>query len=236
MRRPCIAAGAAHFSLSPWENVTRSLPMLSLHLPAAALCLAALTAVPAAAQSPASSRPDKWRSAKKKQASPEERKFEAYLGAQKMFLGVLERYAAALASATDAAAAESAVTRIDTIIKDLVSAGEAMVLLGPPSPEIEDRLTKHPQLSTLGRKIGLDTRKAMEAIATKPEVKSVLAPAIDRFQAAMNRLQQTARDPGGPGQQAPAPAPAPTDSTNPGSPATDGKPEASSAEPAKDPK
>jgi hypothetical protein len=214
--------------------------MLSLHLPAAALCLAALTAVPAAAQSPASSRPDKDRSAKKKPASPEERKFEAYLGAQKKFLGVLERYAAALASATDAASAESAVTRIDTIIKDLVSAGEAMVLLGPPSPEIEDRLTKHPQLSALGRKVGLDTRKAMEAIAAKPEVKAVLAPAIERFQAAMNRLQQTARDPAGPGQNAPAAAPTPTDpATNPGSPAADGKPEApeaSPAEPAKDPK
>ena len=205
--------------------------MPSLHLPAAALCLAALTASPALAQSSGSSRTERGRASKKKAGSPEDRRFEAYVGAQRQLLGVLERYAAALASATDVPAAESAVTRIDAIIKDLVSAGEAMVLLGPPAPDIEDRLTKHPQLSALGRKVGLDTRKAMEAIATRPEVKPVLAPAIERFQAAMNRLQQTARDPGGPGQKQPAAAPGEALGATP---AAEEKP-AAPAEPAKGP-
>lgn len=131
----------------------------------------------------------------KKPATPG---YEQHLEANLKLLTILSRYADTLAEATDAASAGLAVTRLESITKEAILAGEAIVKLGRPSPEIEGRLAKDPDLAVTSRRVAEHTRSAIESLASNNEVKTLLTPSIENFQTALNRIQQTAEDPSGP--------------------------------------
>jgi hypothetical protein len=115
-------------------------------------------------------------------------------------LNVLSRYAEVLAGATDPAAAALALPRIETITKDVITAGDEIVKLGRPAPELESKLARDAELEMTSRNVAEQTRTAVKAVSANSEVKSVLTPAIENFQAALNRIQQSADDPNGPAE------------------------------------
>ena len=148
--------------------------------------------------------------------------FDKHLAANMKLLNVLGRYADCLSSATDAATATTAVTKIEDITKEAITAGEEVVKLGHPAPVLEAKLGKDADLQLASRLVAEKTRAAVKSISENSEVKAALAPAIESFQAALNRIQQTAEDRGASGdspadgkedpataKDAPAPSPAP---------------------------
>jgi len=140
-------------------------------------------------------------------------KYDRYLAANMKFLNVLSRYADALAGATDAATAALAVTRIEAITKDAITAGEELVKLGRPEPAVEAKLAKDTDLEMTSRNVAEQTRSAVKSLAANAEVKTILTPAVENFQAALNRVQQAAEDPHGPGAPEKSPASAPASET-----------------------
>lgn len=125
-------------------------------------------------------------------------KLDQYIAANMKFLNLLSRYADALAGATDVPAAGLAVTKIEFITKDAITAGEEIVKLGRPAPELEAKLAKNSDIVDVSRSVAERTRSAVKALAANPEVKVILTPSIETFQAALNRIQQSADDPGSP--------------------------------------
>jgi len=144
------------------------------------------------------------------------------------FLGVLSRYAQTLATAKNAATAQQAATKLETITKDAITIGEELVKLGKPTPDIEMRLATDADLKLTAQSVAEQTRSAVTSLAANGEVKTILAPAVENFQAALNRVQQAADEPQGlttppadkpaePGDPKPATAAAPqpaSDATN----------------------
>jgi hypothetical protein len=128
----------------------------------------------------------------KKPAAPG---YEQHLEANLKLLTILSRYADTLAEATDAASTGLAVTRLESITEEAILAGEAIVKLGRPTPEIEGRLAKDPDLAVTSRRVAEHTRSAIESLASNDEIKPLLTPSIENFQTALNRIQQTAEDP-----------------------------------------
>lgn len=149
-------------------------------------------------------------------------KYDRHLTANMKLLNVLSRYADALAGATDAATAALAATRIESITKEAILAGEELVKLGRPEPTLESKLAKDPDLEMTSRNVAEQTRSAVKSVAANADVKAILTPAIENFQAALNRVQQAAEDPHGPAapdkSQPSAPAPE-TTGTLPAEPA-----------------
>ena len=121
-------------------------------------------------------------------------------------LNILSRYADTLASATDATTASLAASRIETITKDAITAGEELVKLGHPDATVEAKLSRDSDLEMTSRNVAEHTRNAVKALAANAEVKTILTPAVENFQAALNRIQQAADDPQGPGAPETAPA------------------------------
>ncbi|HWB06815.1 MAG TPA: hypothetical protein VG796_27570 [Verrucomicrobiales bacterium] len=126
-------------------------------------------------------------------------KYDQHLSANLKLLKVLSRYAETLSSATDATAAGMAVNQIETITKDAIIAGEELVKLGKPAPDVAIKLAQNPDLEVASRRVAEQTRTAVKALAGNDEAKNVLTPAIENFQSALNRIQQDATDPKGPG-------------------------------------
>lgn len=141
-------------------------------------------------------------------------KFDRHLAANMKLFSVLSRYAQTLSSAKDAATAKQAVTKLETITKDAITAGEELVKLGKPDPEIEMRLAGDADLKMTSQTVAEQTRTAVKSLASNGEVKTILAPAVENFQAALNRVQQAAEEPQG---LTDTPAPAP-DKTAPAAP------------------
>src|SRR5688572_22362640 len=73
-------------------------------------------------------------------------KYDQHLAANMKLLNVLSRYADALASATDVSTATLAVSQIETITKEAITAGEELVRLGRPEPSLEAKLAKDSDL------------------------------------------------------------------------------------------
>jgi hypothetical protein len=135
-------------------------------------------------------------------------KYDQHLAANMKLLNVLSRYAVTLARATDTASANLAVARIETITKEAITAGEELVKLGRPEPAVETKLAKDTDLEMASRNVAEQTRTAVKALAANAAVKAILAPAVENFQAALNRIQQAADDPQGPGTPASPAVPA----------------------------
>ena len=131
---------------------------------------------------------------------------EIYLTAQMNLLSILDRYASTLAGAVDRSSAENAAASIANITKEVIVAGEDIVKLGRPSPDIEAKLMMNQDLIAASRMVAEHTKAAVTGIAANPEVRPVVGPAVQQFQAALNRLQQTAEDPQAPSAAATAPA------------------------------
>ncbi len=125
-------------------------------------------------------------------------KVASYVSAHLKFFSILDRYASTLAGATDQAAAKEAVISIDGITKEVIVAGEELVKLGRPAPEMEAKIARHTGLQETSRKVAANTQAAITALNSNMEVRPVLAPAVQNFLAALNRLQQTADDPQAP--------------------------------------
>jgi hypothetical protein len=140
-------------------------------------------------------------------------KYDQHLAANMKLLNVLSRYAVTLARATDTASANLAVARIETITKEAITAGEELVKLGRPEPAVETKLAKDTDLEMASRNVAEQTRTAVKALAANAAVKAILAPAVENFEAALNRIQQAADDPRGPGTPASPAAPAPATDT-----------------------
>jgi hypothetical protein len=128
-------------------------------------------------------------------------RYKDHLAANLKLLNILSRYADALAMATNSTTATLALRRIEDATKALITAGDELVKLGRPDPEVVTKLAKDPDLVTTSRNVAEQTRSAVKAISANPEVKSVLTPSIENFQSALNRIQQAADDPQGPGHQ-----------------------------------
>ena len=153
-------------------------------------------------------------------------KYDQHLAAQTKLLNVLSRYADALSGATDAGTAALALNQLEAITKDAIIAGEEVVKIGRPTPEIQTKLAKDPDLEVTSRRVAEQTRSAVKALASNTEVKTILAPAIENFQSALNRIQQDIDDPKGPGPSPKAqaaagkPSPAPPAGETPASKAS----------------
>jgi hypothetical protein len=132
--------------------------------------------------------------------------YDQYLIANMKLLNVLSRYAGTLAEATDAASAGRAVTRIEGLTKDAIIAGEELVRLGRPSADVADRLANDADLQLTSRNVAEQTRTAIRVLAANSELKGLLTPSIENFQAALNRIQEAADDPQGPGSRPKSPA------------------------------
>jgi hypothetical protein len=211
----------------------RCFPSFGSFLSAALLCaaLTGLTGTVAAqekksgkSKAPLASKPGPGAA---KPAAAAGSKYDQILAANLKLLNVLSRYADTLSGATDTATAGLALNQIETITKEAITAGEELVKLGKATPEMEAKLAKNPDLEVTSRRVAEQTRSAVKALAANPEVKAILTPAIENFQSAINRLQQDADDPKGPGvpikpksslasasvvkppKTSPAPAPAP---------------------------
>jgi len=164
-------------------------------------------------------------------------KLNQHVAANMKLLGVLSRYAQTLSSAKDAATAHQAATKLEVVTKDAVSAGEALVKLGKPDPELEMKLASDADLKMTSQSVAEQTRAAVKTLASNAEVKTILAPAIESFQAALNRVQQAADEPqavaetpaGAPDPNSPAPAPAPEPAPAP-PPADNNKPATTAAD------
>jgi hypothetical protein len=150
-------------------------------------------------------------------------KLKQHLAANMKFFGVLSRYAQTLSSAKDPATARQAATKLETITKDAVTAGEELVKLGKPDPEIEMKLSSDADLKMTSQTVAEQTRAAVQSLASNAEVKTILAPAVENFQAALNRVQEAADEPRGLAESTPpggkpapavAPPPAETPSTS----------------------
>ncbi len=147
---------------------------------------------------------------------------DKHLAANMKLLNVLGRYANSLSSATDAEAAALAVTKIEDITREAITAGEEVVKLGRPAPDLEAKLGRDADLQLASQLVAEKTRAAVKSISEKPEVKAALSPAIENFQTALNRIQRTAEDPGAAGEspdkkekaatvkEEPSPSPAPS--------------------------
>lgn len=153
---------------------------------------------------------------------------DKHIAANMKFLGVLSRYAQTLATAKDAATAQAAATKLETITRDAITIGEELVKLGKPTPEIEMRLATDADLKLTAQSVAEQTRTAVKTLAANGQVKTILAPAVENFQAALNRVQQAADEPQGlnnpaPPAETPAPAdvPKPAAGPQPASDATD---------------
>jgi hypothetical protein len=143
-------------------------------------------------------------------SAPDTTAAKAYIAAQMQLLTVLDRYASALATATDIPTADQSVAALESIIADVITSGEAVVKLGKPTPTIAAMIDKDTELATKSQLVATNTRRAVASVSGNIEVKAILTPAIERFQAALQRLQQAAEDPQGPAPASPAPdAPAP---------------------------
>ena len=187
---------------------------LILTFTAAAMVSAPLIAAPKKEKSKKATK-----EATKPATSEVDQSVEIYLSAQMNLLSILDRYASALAGAVDQASAQQAVMNIDGITKEIIIAGENLVKLGRPKPEVEARLMKHPDLLAASRMVADHTKSAVAGITSNVEVKPVLSPAVQQFQAALNRLQQTAEDPQAPGSAtAAAPGAIPPPSPDSGAP------------------
>ena len=123
--------------------------------------------------------------------------YEQHLAAQLKLLGVLRRYAEILSEVTNAEAAGVAVARVEAITKEVAAAAEALVKLGPPTPEIEARLAKDPDLEVTSLRVAEQTRVAVKTLADDPESRVLLTPAIEGFQAALDQAQREADHPAG---------------------------------------
>ena len=137
-------------------------------------------------------------------------KFDQHLAAHLKLFRVLSRYAETLAGAKDAATAHEAATKMDTITKEAITAGEDLVKLGKPSTEIEAKLAVNADLKMTAQTVAEQTRTAVKSLSDNAEVKTILAPAVENFQAALNRVQQAADEPAGLTEKAPPPATPPT--------------------------
>src|SRR6185369_10303521 len=71
-------------------------------------------------------------------------KYDQFLSANMKLLNVLSRYADTLSGATDTATAGLALNQIEIITNDAINAGEELVRLGKPSPDMEAKLAKDP--------------------------------------------------------------------------------------------
>ena len=125
--------------------------------------------------------------------------YDKHLAANMKFLNVLSRYAECLSTATDVTKAALALDQIENITRETITAGDEVVKLGRPSPVLEAKLGKDTDLQLASQLVAEKTRSAVKAISENGEVKTMLAPAIENFQAALNRIQQAADDPQGPG-------------------------------------
>ena len=133
-------------------------------------------------------------------------KLDQHLAANLNFFKVLSRYAEALSCAKDAASAHQVVTKLELITKEAITSGEELVKLGKPSVEIEVKLAADADLKMTSQTVAEQTRAAVKALSANAEVKAILAPAVENFQAALNRVQQAADEPQGLTAQKPAPA------------------------------
>ncbi len=124
--------------------------------------------------------------------------YEKHLAANMKLLNVLSRYAECLSTATDATKAALALDQIENITREAITAGEEVVKLGRLSSVLEAKLGKDADLQLASQLVAEKTRSAVKAISENGEVKTILAPAIENFQAALNRIQQAADDPQGP--------------------------------------
>lgn len=134
--------------------------------------------------------------------------YDKHLVANMKLLSVLGRYADCLAGATDATTATLALTQLEGITGEAITAGEALVKLGRPAPDMEAKLGQDADLKLTSQLVAEKTRAAVKLISDNGEVKSVLAPGIESFQAALNRIQEVADDPQGPGGPDKKPKPA----------------------------
>lgn len=157
-----------------------------------------------------------------KTTSAADAKLNQHLAANMKFFGVLSRYAQTLSSAKDAATAHQAATKLEVITKDVITAGDELVKLGKPTAEIEMKLAGDADLKMTSQTVAEQTRAAVKTLAANAEVKTILAPAVENFQAALNRMQQAADEPqgisktpdGAAPDNDPAPAPAPPSDSN----------------------
>jgi hypothetical protein len=156
------------------------------------------------AQSVKSGKPPKASSGKanssKTSAKPEAKpaapsKFDQHLAAHLKFFRVLSHYAEALSEAKDAATAHDAATKLQEITREAVAAGEEIVKLGKPGPEIEAKLATNADLKMSSQTVAEQTRAAVKALAENAEAKTILAPAVEEFQAALNQVQEAADEP-----------------------------------------
>ena len=125
--------------------------------------------------------------------------FDKHLAANMKLLNVLSRYAECLTSATDVTTAALALDQLEDITREAITAGEAVVKLGRPTPDLEAKLAKDADLQLTSQLVAEKTRNAVKTISANADVKTLLAPGIENFQAALNRIQETADDPQGPG-------------------------------------
>ena len=158
---------------------------------------AALAQAPKDKTKPVVAKPAKPTAAGKPSAkpSPADAKLNQQLAANMKLFGVLSRYAQTLSTAKDAASAHQAVTKLESITKDAITAGEELVKLGKPDAEMEMKLATDADLKMTSETVAEQTRAAIKALATNAEVKTILAPAVENFQAALNRVQQAADEP-----------------------------------------
>lgn len=133
---------------------------------------------------------------------------------------VLSHYAEALSEAKDAATAHAAVTKLEGITRDAITAGEEIVKLGKPDAQLEAKLAVNPDLKMTAQTVAEQTRTAVKSLAENAEVKAILAPSVENFQAALNRVQEAADEPSEPAKEAPATPAAKPDSPQPASEAT----------------
>lgn len=170
-------------------------PVLSVALAAAVL---AGISIPVSAQSKKAEKSKTSAAPKAPAKSPgAATKYDQHLEANMKLLNVLSRYAEVLAGATDAAAATLAVPRIEAITKEAITAAESIVKLGRPAPDLEAKLARNADIEMTARLVAEQTRSAVKAVSANSGVKSILAPAIESFQTALNRIQQTADAPAG---------------------------------------
>jgi hypothetical protein len=134
-------------------------------------------------------------SAKSAAKSAAPTKFDQHLAAHLKFFRVLSHYAEALSEAKDAATAHEAAKKLAEITREAVTAGEEIVKLGKPEPEIEAKLATNADLKMTSQTVAEQTRAAVKALADNAEVKTILAPAVEEFQAALNQVQQAADEP-----------------------------------------
>jgi len=148
--------------------------------------------------------------------------FDQHLAANLKFFRVLSHYAETLSGAQDATTAHEAVTKLEEITKEAITAGEELVKLGKPAPDLEAKLAANADLTMTAQTVAEQTRAAVKALAENAEIKTILAPAVENFQAALNRVQQAADEPAGlSGNEAAPPAPAPAEAKESPPPASE---------------